>query len=87
LITLRSSANVLAMVEPHCSALEGCAAAMEAAGIGGDPKNGHVTALRQMASRIRAEASNGKVPSIWRDNDYPTYAAADPKIIRHGGAR
>jgi hypothetical protein len=75
--TLAASASVRAMVEPHATALEGCAAAMEAAGVGNDPKWGHVHVLRRMSDSMRAEAALGKVPHIWRDHDYPTYASAE----------
>ncbi|WP_426442040.1 hypothetical protein [Bradyrhizobium genosp. P] len=65
------------MVEPHAAALDACHAAMAAAGIGTHPTNGHVHVLRRMADSMRAEAAMGKVPSAWRDHDYPVYAAAD----------
>jgi hypothetical protein len=74
---VEANASTRAMVEPHASALEGCAAAMEAAGVGVEPKWGHVHVLRRMADGMRAEAAIGKVPHIWRDHDYPTYASAD----------
>lgn len=60
-----SAANLLPKVEPHASKLEGCADAMEAAGIGGDPSNGHAMALRRMAGDMRAEAVSGRMPSRW----------------------
>jgi hypothetical protein len=74
---LQANASVRAMVEPHCSALESCAAAMEAAGVGTDAKHGHVHVLRRMSDGMRAEAALGKVPHIWRDHDYPYYASAE----------
>ena len=64
-------------VEPHCAALESCAAAMEAAGVGTHPSMGHVHVLRRMSDGMRAEAAMGKVPHIWRDHDYPLSASAD----------
>ncbi len=75
--TLSANASVRAMVEPHCAALESCHAAMEAAGIGTATGSGHVHTLRRMADSMRAEAAVGKVPSIWRDHDYPYYASRD----------
>jgi len=74
---LNANAAVRNMVEPHCASLESCHAAMEAAGIGTSTGNGHVHVLRRMADSMRAEAAMGKVPSIWRDHDYPYYASAD----------
>ena len=74
---LSASASVRAMVEPHCAALESCAAAMEAAGVGTHPSMGHVHVLRRMSDGMRAEAAMGKVPHIWRDHDYPLSASAD----------
>lgn len=77
---LQANAAVRSSVEPHCSALEGCAAAMEAAGIGAEPKSGHAAVLRRMASSMRAEAAIGKIPHIFRDHDYPYYAGADKTV-------
>lgn len=74
---INANASVRSMVEPHCSALESCAAAMESAGVGTHPSNGHVHVLRRMSDSMRAEAAIGKVPHIWRDHDYPFYAGAD----------
>jgi len=78
---IEANANVRAMVEPHAATIESCAASMEAAGVGADPKFGHASALRRMAGTMRAEAAVGKVPHIWRDHDYPTYAAADTRAV------
>ena len=72
-----AGATTRALAEPHATALEGCAAAMEAAGVGTDPKFGHVHVLRRMSDSMRAEAAVGKVPHIWRDHDYPAYASAE----------
>jgi hypothetical protein len=79
---VQANAVTREMVEPHAAALEACAASMEASGVGTHPSNGHVHVLRRMASSMRAEAANGKVPSIWRDHDYPVYASGDDKTIR-----
>jgi hypothetical protein len=67
-----SAANLLPKVEPHAAKLEGCADAMEAAGIGGDPNNGHAVILRRMAGDMRAEAAGGRMPARWS-----VYAAAE----------
>lgn len=66
-----------AAIEPHASALESCAAAMEAAGIGNHASQGHAVVLRRMAGSMRAEAAMGKMPHIYRDHDYGYSAAAD----------
>jgi hypothetical protein len=58
-----SASNLLPMVEPHAAKLEACAAEMEAAGIGGDPNNGHAVHLRKMAAQMRADAVQGRLPS------------------------
>jgi hypothetical protein len=78
----RSQANAATrdMVEPHAAALDACRAAMEAAGVGTDPSNGHVHVLRRMADSMRAEAAMGKVPSAW--NGVSMYAAADASAPR-----
>jgi hypothetical protein len=73
------AANLLSKVEPHASACEAAADSMEAAGIGADPQNGHAAVLRRMAGQMRAAAAVGKIPHIFRDHDYPAYAAADTK--------
>jgi hypothetical protein len=74
---LEANATVMGKVEPHASALESCAAGMEAAGIGGDPKRGHVAVLKRMAGSMRASAALGNMPSIYRDHDYGFDAAAE----------
>jgi len=61
--TAISAANLLPQVEPHAAKLEACADAMEAAGIGGDPNNGHAVQLRRMAACMRADAAQGRMPS------------------------
>lgn len=70
-----SAANLLPKVEPHAAQLEACADKMEAAGIGGDPNNGHAIALRKMAGHMRAEAAQGRMPSAWHRGDM--WAAAE----------
>jgi len=76
---IEASSAVTNSVEPHAKAIESCAAAMDAAGIGGHPKSGHVAVLNRMAGSMRAEAALGKVPHVFRDNDYPYSAGADDK--------
>jgi hypothetical protein len=62
-----SAANVLDKIEPHAKALEGCANAMEAAGIGGHSDGGHVALLRKMAADLRSQAAHGRMPYVYRD--------------------
>ena len=67
---LQASAAVMNKVEPHAAALEDRADKMEADGIGADAKNGHVKALRGMASSMRASAAMGRVPASYSDGMY-----------------
>jgi len=70
LFPLQANATTRALVEPHASALEAVCSAMEAAGVGVDPKFGHVHVLRRMSDSMRAEAAAGKVPNSWHDSMY-----------------
>jgi hypothetical protein len=70
-------ANAMSIVEPHAQACEACAAAMEVAGIGGDPNNGDAVHLRKIAGHMRASAALGRVPHSY--SDYGVHAAADSK--------
>jgi hypothetical protein len=67
--------NLSQMIEPHATALESCASAMEAAGIGCHPDRGHAALARRMAAHIRSEAALGRVSSRFDDNTM--FAAAD----------
>ena len=73
---LSATGPVTDRVKPHADALRSCAAAMEAAGIGGHPEHGHVKVLRQMADHMEAEAAMHRVPHIYRDHGYIGAAAA-----------
>jgi hypothetical protein len=85
---LRRQPTSYGVGEPHAVALESCAAAMEAAGVGGgNSKLGHVTALRCMAASMRRDAAIGKVPHAYRDHDHPTYASAVATSIKADVAR
>jgi hypothetical protein len=75
---VEANSAVRAMVEPHAAACECCASAMEAAGVGGHPENGHVAVLRKMAGNLRAAAAVGHVPHVFRDHDF-MHAASDDK--------
>jgi hypothetical protein len=79
---IEANASTIAMVEPHAQALESCAAAMEAAGIGLHPQNGHAVFVRRVAGSMRAAAAVGKVPHIFRDYDYPMDAASDSNTLQ-----
>jgi hypothetical protein len=78
---VQANATVRAQVEPLASALESCASAMEASGVGAEPRGGHAILLRRMASAMRSDAAMGRVPSSYHDGYYasaePPTAAAD----------
>jgi hypothetical protein len=74
---IAASKEVQAKVAPHADAMRACAAGMQAAGIGGHAKAGHVTRLNRMADQMEAEAAMGKVPHIYRDHDFLMDAGAD----------
>jgi hypothetical protein len=74
---VEANARTMSMVEPHAKACEACADAMEAAGVGADPRHGHVAVLRNITGHLRAEAAMGRVPHIYRDHDYFVSAAVD----------
>lgn len=61
---------IVDQVKPHVDALNACAASMEAAGVGVDPKAGHAGVIRRVAAHMAAEAVSGKVPHVYRDHDY-----------------
>lgn len=74
LATLKASASlggpIIDQVKPHVDAINACADAMEAAGIGNDAKAGHAGVLRRVAAHMAAAAVSGNVPKIYRDHDY-----------------
>ena len=70
------AANVLHKVKTHADALRGCADGLEAAGMGGHERLGHVAVLRRMADKMEAEAVLGKLPHVWRDHDWLEAGAA-----------
>ncbi|MFG1388817.1 DUF6582 domain-containing protein [Xanthobacter versatilis] len=72
----RIDAGIREVVEPHASALESCAAALEAAGIGTNPSQGHAAMLRRLAGSMRADAAMGRLPTVHRDHDWPMNAGA-----------
>lgn len=74
---LQASLECRNMVEPHASALESAANAMQTAGVGAHPANGHVKVLHSMAASMRASAAMGQVPYIFRDHDYPFRASME----------
>jgi hypothetical protein len=61
---------IIDQVRPHVDAVNACASAMEAAGVGTDGKAGHAGVLRKVAAHMAAEAVSGRVPMIYRDHDY-----------------
>ncbi len=71
--------NQLHKVEPHAVALEDAADRMDAAGIAGHPTRGHAVVLRTMATAMRADASQHKVPYIYQ-RDLSAAATADDDL-------
>lgn len=61
---------IVDQVRPHVDALNACADAMEAAGVGNDAKTGHAGVIRRVAAHMAAAAVSGNVPKIYRDHDY-----------------
>lgn len=70
------AASVLPKVKPHADRIRACAAAMEADGMGGHERHGHVAVLHRMADKMEAESVMGKLPHLWRDHDWMEAAAA-----------
>lgn len=70
------AANVLHKVKEHSDRIRACADGLEAAGMGGHERHGHVAVLRRMADKMEAEAVLGKLPHLWRDHDWMEAAAA-----------
>ena len=64
----------LGKVGGHADRLEALADAMAKDGVGLDSIRGHAATLRRMASSMRADAANGRVPHAFSDN---FYAAAE----------
>jgi hypothetical protein len=52
------------LLHQHAAKLESIADEMQAAGIGGDPNNGYAVVLRKMAGYMRADAAQGRMPSV-----------------------
>jgi hypothetical protein len=82
-----TAANARNLVEPHAVALEACADAMSAAGIGCAHTGGYVTHLRCMAGSMRASAARGEIPSAYtstmigaKETDMP--ADTDDKTLK-----
>jgi len=73
------AASVLHKVKKHADAIRACADGLEAEGMGGHEKRGHVAHLRRMADKMEAEAVMGKLPHIWNDHDWLDAASADLK--------
>jgi hypothetical protein len=64
------ASNVLHKVKPHADKIRACADGMEADGMGGHERDGHVAVMRRMADKMEAEAVLGKLPHVWRDHDW-----------------
>jgi uncharacterized protein DUF6582 len=75
-----SAGSIMHLVKPHSDALRACAGGMEAAGMGMNPKGGHVQHLRCMADHMDAEAAMGKMPHVYQTSDfYNASAKVDEK--------
>jgi hypothetical protein len=70
-----NAVNLTEQVEPHARTLESAANAMEAAGIGAHLTDGYGVHLRKMAACMRADAAQGKLPSVYHGQ---LHAAAEP---------
>ena len=84
---LAASQAVIDKVEPHAKRLMDACEAMRAAGIGTDSKYGHAGAVERIAGHMRAEAAQGRMPSVFHyyeaAGDHRSVAAAaepDPKL-------
>lgn len=64
------ASSVLHKVKPHSDKIRACADSLEADGMGGHERHGHVAHLRRMADKMDAEAVLGKIPHIYRDHDW-----------------
>ncbi len=76
LVTVQAAGH-LDKVKPHADKLEAQARELEVAGIGLEPRYGHVALLRRMAASMCAEASNGIMPSTFSGGMYAEAAAPD----------
>jgi hypothetical protein len=84
------ASTLCALVEPHAVELENIAAAMESAGIGTHPAQGHAAHARHVAKSIRYSAATDRapyvVPRIHREADWPYHAAsAQPQRVAASG--
>jgi hypothetical protein len=75
---IHANAATIDKAEPHAKALEGCAAACEASGVGLHNTRGHVAVMRRMAGNMRADAAMGKIPHEY--NDGHSYWASAEQI-------
>ena len=77
---MQASAQTMTKVEPHAKRLDDAADKMETDGIGSDANSGHIHVLRKMASSMRADGAQGRLPGSFHTG---MYAAGDDK----GGAQ
>lgn len=83
------AANVLHKVKDHADKIRACADGLEAAGMGGHERQGHVAVLRRMADKMEAEAVLGKLPHLWRDHDWLEASAstAESEALKSANAK
>lgn len=58
---------IVDQVKTHVDACNAAAAAMEAAGIGTHPTQGHAAVLRNVANHLAAEAVSGRTPHVYNE--------------------
>lgn len=73
---LEANRVTIEKTEPHANNLDNAANRMEAAGIGLHPEAGHVHHLRRMASDMRSEAAQGKLPHMYAAHHFFGSASA-----------
>ena len=59
--------SALDEIEQHAKGLESAADGLDKSGIGQHPTRGHSAVLRRMASAMRVDAANGRVPHEFND--------------------
>jgi hypothetical protein len=79
------SEAVRSKVERHAANLENAAKSMSADGIGLDNLRGHASILRRMASAMRQDAAQGRLPHSYSDNAamYASAGASLPGPVLH----
>ena len=86
LVKLKAGASlggaIIDQVKPHVDALNACANAMEAAGVGNDSSSGHARYVRAVAAHMAAEAVNGRVPKVFTDHSFLPEARIEASVAK-----